>query len=76
VALLGVELPALVSGSVLVENVFAWPGMGRVIVSAILAQDPALVSGCFLVYGAAVVVGSLAADLLSAWIDPRVRLSR
>lgn len=74
VALLGLSLPFLFSGSVVVERVFAWPGMGSLVFDGILNQDTPLVLGCFLIYGLLVVLGGLLADLASAAIDPRIRL--
>ncbi len=71
--LAGVSLPALISGSVVVETVFAWPGMGRLMVEAILGRDSPVIVACFLLYALLVVLGSLAADLLAAWVDPRLR---
>ncbi len=74
VTLLGVALPFLFSGSVVVERVFAWPGMGTLIFEGIEHQDTPVVLGCFLVYGLLVVVGGLLADLAAAALDPRIRL--
>ncbi|MFZ5481768.1 MAG: ABC transporter permease [Myxococcota bacterium] len=75
VTLLGLNLPALFSGAVLIETVFAWPGMGRVIVTAIFTQDVPLLTGCFLVFTLLVVAGNLLADVLYAVVDPRIRYS-
>ena len=74
VALLGLALPFLFSGSVVVEKVFAWPGMGSLIFEGIEHQDAPLVLGCFLVYSLLVVVGGLLADITAAALDPRIRL--
>jgi peptide/nickel transport system permease protein len=73
ITLLGLALPGLVGGSVVVEVLFAWPGMGRLAYEAVLARDEPLILGCALVASLAVVAGSLAADLFSAWADPRLR---
>jgi peptide/nickel transport system permease protein len=73
VNLFGTALPALVGGSVVVEALFAWPGMGRLAYQAVLSRDEPLILGCTWIASCAVVLGSLAADLLSAAIDPRVR---
>jgi len=73
VNLFGVALPGLVGGSVVIEVLFAWPGMGRLAYQAVLARDTPLVLGCVWVASLGVVGGSLAADLLSAVLDPRVR---
>ncbi len=74
ITLLGLALPFLFSGSVVVERVFAWPGMGSLVFDGIRNQDTPLVLGCFLIYGLLVVLGGLLADLASAALDPRIRL--
>ncbi len=73
VTLLGLNLPFLFSGAVLIEYVFAWPGMGRVIVTAIQTQDVPLIMGCFFVFTLLVVAGGILADLLYSVVDPRIR---
>ena len=73
VTLIGLSLPVLVSGSVVVETIFSWPGMGRIMWQAAVARDIPVVMGCTLVGAVAVIIGSLVADLLYAWADPRVR---
>jgi peptide/nickel transport system permease protein len=72
--LVGLSLPALLSGSLVVEVVFAWPGMGRLTYEAIRAQDLGVVMATTLLATLLVIVGNLAADLLMAWADPRIRL--
>lgn len=72
-ALSGVLFPALVSGAVLVEKIFAWPGMGRAIVDAVIRRDYPLVGGVVLVSSLFVVLGTVLADLAVAWADPRRR---
>jgi peptide/nickel transport system permease protein len=74
ISLLGLTLPILVSGSLVTEVVFAWPGMGRVAYEAILSEDIPLVLASTLLSTALVVAGSLAADLLLGVADPRIRL--
>jgi len=73
ITLLGLNLPALVSGTVFVEVIFAWPGMGRVIVDAVLARDYPVVLATTAVFATFVVVGNALADLLYAVADPRMR---
>lgn len=73
ITLLGLQLPALVSGAVLVERVFGWPGMGSLLVDAVVARDYHLVVGTVLVTASAVVMGTLVADLALFWLDPRRR---
>lgn len=71
VTLGGLALPALVGGSVFVERVFAWPGMGALAAEALATRDYHLVVGCVLVGAVLVVVGSIVADLLTQRLDPR-----
>jgi peptide/nickel transport system permease protein len=73
VTLIGLSLPILVSGSVVVETVFSWPGMGQVAFNAARARDIPLVLGATLVGTVAVILGNLVADLLYAVVDPRAR---
>jgi ABC-type dipeptide/oligopeptide/nickel transport system permease component len=70
---MGVLLPSLVGGAVLVERVFAWPGMGRVLVDAVAFRDYPLVAGTVLVTSTGVVLATLLADAAVAWADPRMR---
>ncbi|MHC4593059.1 MAG: ABC transporter permease [Planctomycetota bacterium] len=71
----GVSLPVLLSGSLVIEVVFAWPGMGRLTYDAILAQDHSVVLATTLLATMMVVAGNLAADLAMAAVDPRIRLT-
>jgi peptide/nickel transport system permease protein len=73
VILLGLSLPALFSGAVFVEAVFAWPGVGRVLVDAVKARDYPVVMAATAVSAVLVVAGNLLADVLAAWLDPRIR---
>ncbi len=72
--LVGLSLPILVSGSLIVEVVFSWPGMGRLTYDAIMAKDLPVVMVTTLLASVLVVVGNLAADLALAAVDPRIRL--
>ncbi len=69
----GVHLPAMLAGSLVVEVVFSWPGMGRLAYDAVLARDFPVVLACTAWHGLLVVTGGLAADLLHAAVDPRLR---
>jgi peptide/nickel transport system permease protein len=71
--LLGLSLPALFSGAVFVEAIFAWPGVGRILVEAVQARDYPVVLAATTISAALVVVGSFIADGLVALADPRVR---
>lgn len=73
ITLVGLYLPFLLSGAVLVETIFAWPGMGRAIVEAILARDYPMVMATSFVIAAMVVLGNLLSDVLYAVVDPRIR---
>ncbi len=71
--LLGLSLPALFSGAVFIEAIFAWPGVGRVLVEAVQARDYPVVLAATGVSAVLVVLGNLLAEVLVSWADPRVR---
>jgi peptide/nickel transport system permease protein len=73
VTLLGLLLPALLSGSVIIERIFAWPGLGRLYFDAILARDYPVVMGLTLFTAVLTLAAMLFADILYAVVDPRVR---
>lgn len=73
VTLLGLSLPALFSGAVFVEGIFAWPGVGRLLIEAVQGRDYPVVLAGATVSALLVVIGNLLADLLRTWADPRVR---
>jgi peptide/nickel transport system permease protein len=73
ITLLGLSLPALFSGTVFVEVIFAWPGMGRVMVDAVGGRDYPVVMATTAVFAMLVVLGNLLADVLYALADPRIR---
>lgn len=73
VVLLALALPGTIAGSVFVETVFAWPGMGRVLVTSIGARDYPVVLAATVLYGALVIAANLAADLVVPLLDPRRR---
>ena len=73
VTLLGLSLPALFSGAVFIEAIFAWPGVGRLLVEGVQGRDYPVVMAATAVSAILVVVGNLLADLLAAWVDPRLR---
>ena len=72
VTVIGVQAGYLLGGAVLTETVFAWPGVGTLMVQGILARDFPLVQGCVLVVALSFVLINLAVDLLYAWFDPRI----
>lgn len=71
--LLGLSLPALFSGAVFIEAIFAWPGVGRILVEAVGARDYPVIMAATAVSAALVVAGNLLAEALAAWADPRLR---
>jgi peptide/nickel transport system permease protein len=73
VTVIGVQVGYLLGGAILTETVFAWPGVGSLMVQGILARDFPLVQGCVLVVALSFVLVNLAVDLLYAWLDPRIR---
>lgn len=70
---LGLALPALLSGTLLIEVIFSWPGLGRVSYEAILSRDYPVVLASTALAGVLAISGNLLADLLHAWVDPRIR---
>ncbi|HVN87903.1 MAG TPA: ABC transporter permease [Candidatus Binatia bacterium] len=75
VTVMGLQAGALLSGAILTETIFGWPGLGRLTVTAIETRDYPLVQGCVLVIALTYVAVNLAADLLCLWVDPRIRAS-
>jgi peptide/nickel transport system permease protein len=74
ITLFGLAFPFLLTGAVLIETVFAWPGMGKLATDAILRRDHAVVTATALLASTLVVAGSLIADVLLAVADPRIRV--
>ena len=73
VTLIGLQLPILIGGSVIMENIFNLPGLGRLLLTALDVRDYPVVSGINLFFATAVVLFNLLIDLLYSWLDPRVR---
>ena len=71
--ILGLQFGAMLAGAVVTETVFSRPGLGRLVVSAILWKDYPLVQGIVLFMATAYVLVNLLVDLLAAWLDPRIR---
>jgi peptide/nickel transport system permease protein len=70
----GIQAGQLIGGSILVETVFAWPGVGRLAFDALLARDYQLLLGVFLCTSVLTVVFNLVTDVVYAWVDPRVEV--
>jgi peptide/nickel transport system permease protein len=75
VTVLGLQMAWLLGGSVIVEEVFAWPGMGRLMVRSVLLRDLTVVQAGVLVFALVVMVTNLLVDILYAYINPRIRVS-
>jgi len=75
VTIIGLQMGALLSGTLITEIIFSWPGIGRLLISAIGARDYPVVEGCVLTFAMTYVVVNLATDLVYAVVDPRVRIS-
>lgn len=73
VTVLGLELASLLSGSVIVESIFSWPGMGGLLITTVQARDYPVVQGCIMVFALVFIVCNLLVDLSYALIDPRIR---
>lgn len=74
VTLIGLRLPALIGGSVLIETVFAWPGIGRLAWESVVRRDYPVVLGLVVCTGILTIIGNLLADIAYAAIDPRIKL--
>jgi peptide/nickel transport system permease protein len=74
ITLFGLSLPGFLSGTVFVEKIFSWPGIGSLAVDSVAARDYPIVVACALLGSVLVAVGSLMADVLSALADPRLRI--
>lgn len=73
VTIIGFMVGSLVAGAVIVESVFAWPGIGRLLVSSVANRDLAVVQSLLMVIAGWMVLANLAVDLAYGWLDPRVR---
>jgi peptide/nickel transport system permease protein len=76
VTIIGVDVGFLFTGSVLVETVFGWPGIGRLMYESIVKRDYPVLMGNFLITTALVVVVNLIVDLIYVWLDPRVKYTK
>jgi peptide/nickel transport system permease protein len=72
VTVIGLNFGLLLSGAILTETVFSWPGVGRLVIDSVYARDYPLVIGCILVFALVFVIVNLITDLLYTYIDPRI----
>jgi ABC-type dipeptide/oligopeptide/nickel transport system permease component len=73
ITVVGVQFGVLLGGAVIVETVFAWPGVGRLLIDAVSARDFPLVQGIMLFISISFVLVNLLADVVYAYVDPRIR---
>jgi peptide/nickel transport system permease protein len=73
VTILGLQFGALLAGTVITETIFAWPGLGRLLIDAINQRDYPVVQGCILAIAASFVGANALADLVNLWLDPRTQ---
>jgi peptide/nickel transport system permease protein len=74
--LAGVNFVVMVNVAVVIEQIFAWPGIGDLVAVGISVRDFPMVQGVVLLAGVMVVMVNLVLDVLYAWLDPRIRLNR
>jgi len=73
VTVLGLAIPSLLGGSIIIESVFSWPGMGQLFLDGVLSRDYPVIMGITLVTAILVLFGNLVTDLAYAYLDPRIR---
>lgn len=73
ITLIGLQIPFIFSGSVIIETVFSWPGMGRLLVNSVLQRDYPVVQGLVLVYAIIVILSNLLVDVAYSYFDPRIK---
>jgi len=76
ITFVGLQLGFLLGGTVIVETIFAWPGIGRLLVDSIYARDFALIQGCVLFIAVIFALANLVVDILYAYLDPRIRYEK
>jgi peptide/nickel transport system permease protein len=76
VTIIGINIKTLITGAVLTETVFAWPGLGRLTYDAIYSRDYPVLMAMFVLVGLLVVIGNLITDIAYAYLDPRIRYAR
>ena len=76
VTMIGLDIGLFMSGAVVVEWVFGWPGIGQLVWQAIQRVDIPIIVGTTTVAAVFIVLGNLLADLVAPWVDPRIRLGR
>lgn len=72
ITLIGLQVPLIFSGTVIIETVFSWPGMGRLLVNSVMQRDYQVVQGLVLVYAVIVIAANFAVDIAYSYFDPRI----
>jgi peptide/nickel transport system permease protein len=72
--ILGLQFGSLLTGAIITETIFSWPGIGRLLIQAIYSRDYPLVQGCILIFAVLYAIVNLIVDLLYAILDPRIQL--
>lgn len=73
-AFLGYEITGLIGGSIFLESIFSYPGLGQLFLSSISSRDFSVVNILVLISGSAAIVGTMFSDLILSWVDPRIRI--
>jgi ABC-type dipeptide/oligopeptide/nickel transport system permease component len=74
VTVLGLQLGAVLTGSIITETIFSWPGVGRLLIQSINFRDYPMVQGCILLIAITYVTMNLVTDVIYGWLDPRIRV--
>ena len=74
VTIVGLQFGSVLTGTVITETIFAWPGIGRLLIQSIGFRDYPLVQGCILLIAVTYVAMNLLTDVAYGWLDPRIRL--
>ncbi len=75
VTVIGLNLGLLLSGAVLTETIFSWPGLGRYVVDSLMGRDYSAVQACILIFAILITVINLVVDLVYVLLDPRIRVN-
>jgi ABC-type dipeptide/oligopeptide/nickel transport system permease component len=73
VTLGALQFGSLLTGAVITETIFSWPGIGRLLIQAIYSRDYPLVQGCVLAFSVVYLFINFAADVMCGWLDPRIQ---
>ena len=74
--IMGLKVGHLIGGAIIIETVFAWPGVGRLLVTSVATRDLAVVQAIVLLLACSMVAANLTVDLLYGWVDPRIRIGK